>query len=158
MVFRTVRPKQWLQDPSQVNGGNARREGNRLFRNKKREFLIDKIEKFATKNKNITDLYRRVNKFKRGYQTRSGSRCSDWIWAERPRGRSLSPGGGQEFLLLHVVQTGPGVHPTSYPMGTGGSFLGVKRPGREADHSLPTSAEVMKMRIYTSTLPYAFMA
>jgi hypothetical protein len=30
---------------------------------------------------------------------------------------------GQEILLLHVVQTGSGVHPTSYPMGTG-FFLG----------------------------------
>jgi hypothetical protein len=29
---------------------------------------------------------------------------------------------GQEFSLLHVVQTGPGTHPASYPMGTGGSF------------------------------------
>jgi hypothetical protein len=28
---------------------------------------------------------------------------------------------GQEFSL-HVVQTGSGVHPTSYPMGTGDSF------------------------------------
>jgi hypothetical protein len=26
---------------------------------------------------------------------------------------------GQEFSLLHVVQTGSGVHPTSYPMGMG---------------------------------------
>jgi hypothetical protein len=34
---------------------------------------------------------------------------------------------------------------------------GVKRPGREADHSLPTSAEVKKMWIGTSTPPYAFM-
>jgi hypothetical protein len=34
----------------------------------------------------------------------------------------------------------------------------VKRPGREADHSPPTSAEVKKMWIYTSTPPYAFMA
>jgi hypothetical protein len=32
--------------------------------------------------------------------------------------------GGQEFSLLHVVQTGSGVHPTSYPMGTGGLFPG----------------------------------
>jgi len=31
------------------------------------------------------------------------------------------------------VQTGPGVHPASYTMGTG-SFLGVKRPGRGVDH------------------------
>jgi hypothetical protein len=41
---------------------------------------------------------------------------------------------GQEFLLLHVVQTGSGVHPTSFTIGTGGSFPGAKRPGREADH------------------------
>jgi hypothetical protein len=27
---------------------------------------------------------------------------------------------GQEFLLLQIVQTGSEVHPTSYPMGTGG--------------------------------------
>jgi hypothetical protein len=37
--------------------------------------------------------------------------------------------------------------------GTGGSFLGVKRPGREADHSPPASVEVKKMWIYTSTQP-----
>jgi hypothetical protein len=60
---------------------------------------------------------------------------------------------GQEFSLLHVVQTGSGVHPTSYTMGTGGSFPGAKRPGSEADHSPPTSAEVKKMWIYTSTPP-----
>jgi hypothetical protein len=58
---------------------------------------------------------------------------------------------GQEFLLLRFVQTGSGVHPTSYPMGTGGSFPGVKRPGREADHSPPTNVDVKKTWIYTST-------
>jgi hypothetical protein len=35
---------------------------------------------------------------------------------------------------------------------------GVKLPVREADSSPPTSAEVKKMWIYTSTTPYAFMA
>jgi hypothetical protein len=39
------------------------------------------------------------------------------------------------------VQTGPGAHPASCTMGTG-SFLGVKRPGRGADHPSPSSAEV----------------
>jgi hypothetical protein len=34
---------------------------------------------------------------------------------------------------------------------------GVKRPGREADHSPPASAVVKKMGIYISTSPYAFM-
>jgi hypothetical protein len=35
----------------------------------------------------------------------------------------------QEFSLLYVVQTGSGVHLTSYPMGTGGSFPGGKAAG-----------------------------
>jgi hypothetical protein len=35
---------------------------------------------------------------------------------------------------------------------------GVKRQGREADHSPPVSAEVKKMWLYTSTRPYKFMA
>jgi hypothetical protein len=64
---------------------------------------------------------------------------------------------GKKFSLFHIVQTGSGVHPTSYKMGTVGSFQGVKRQGREADHS-PTSTEVKKMRIYTSIPLYVFMA
>jgi hypothetical protein len=35
---------------------------------------------------------------------------------------------------------------------------GAKRPGREADHSPPTSAEVKNTWIYTPTPPYVFMA
>jgi hypothetical protein len=33
---------------------------------------------------------------------------------------------GQEFLLLHVVQTGSGAHTVSYPVCTGVSFPGGK--------------------------------
>jgi hypothetical protein len=36
---------------------------------------------------------------------------------------------GQEFSLLHVFQTGSGIHPTSYPMGKGDSFPGGKVAG-----------------------------
>jgi hypothetical protein len=36
--------------------------------------------------------------------------------------------------------------------------LGVKRPGRDADHSPRTSAVIKKMWIYTSTPPYVFTA
>jgi hypothetical protein len=36
---------------------------------------------------------------------------------------------GQEFSLLQVVQTGSGIHQTSYKMGTGGSFPGGKAAG-----------------------------
>jgi hypothetical protein len=41
----------------------------------------------------------------------------------------LSPGGGQEFSLLYVVQTGSGAYAASYPMGTGDSFPGDKAAG-----------------------------
>jgi hypothetical protein len=36
---------------------------------------------------------------------------------------------GSEFSLLHIVQTGSGAHPASYPMGTGDSFPGGKATG-----------------------------
>jgi hypothetical protein len=65
-----------LQDPSEINGdnlNNIRRESSRYFRNKKREYLKDKINELATNstNKNIRDLYRGINGFKRGYQPRN---------------------------------------------------------------------------------------
>jgi hypothetical protein len=52
------------------------------------------------------------------------------------------PAGAGNFSLSHRVQNGSGTHPVSYPMRTRGSFPGVKRPGREADHSPPSSTEV----------------
>jgi hypothetical protein len=44
---------------------------------------------------------------------------------------------------VHIVQIGYGAHPSSYPMGTGCSFPGVKRPGRKAYCPLQSSAEVV---------------
>jgi hypothetical protein len=37
----------------------------------------------------------------------------------------------ENFSLHHCIQTASGAHPTSYPMGTGGSFSGIKAAGRE---------------------------
>jgi len=37
------------------------------------------------------------------------------------------------------------------------SFPGIKRPGREADHSPPHIAEITNMLIFTSTPPHIFM-
>jgi hypothetical protein len=67
---------QWLQDPSEINGNIlriVRRQASRYFRNKKREYLKDKINELAmnSKNKNIRDLYTGINEFKRGYQPRN---------------------------------------------------------------------------------------
>ncbi|PNF34303.1 hypothetical protein B7P43_G16291 [Cryptotermes secundus] len=52
---------------------NIRRETNRHFGNRKREYLKDKIDELAmnSKNKNIRDLYRGINDFKSGYQPSS---------------------------------------------------------------------------------------
>jgi hypothetical protein len=57
---------QCLQDPSEINGdnmNNVRHEISRYFRNKKREYLKDKINELATnsKNKNIRYLSRGIN-------------------------------------------------------------------------------------------------
>jgi hypothetical protein len=54
-----------------------------------------------------------------------------------------SPPGAEDFSSSPCVQTGSEAHPASCPMGTGGPFPGGKaRPGRDADHSPPSSAEV----------------
>jgi hypothetical protein len=55
------------------NLNNTRREASRHFKNKKRQYLEDKIIEFVAncENKNITDLYSGINEFKRGYQPRS---------------------------------------------------------------------------------------
>jgi hypothetical protein len=50
--------------------------------------------------------------------------------------------GAGNFSLHHRVQNGSGAHPAFYLMGTRALSLGVKRPGREADHSPPSIAEV----------------
>jgi hypothetical protein len=60
------------------------------------------------------------------------------------------------FPIRHRVQTGSGTHTASYPMITGGSFSRVKRPGREAYHSTPTSVEVENAWSYTHTIPIHF--
>jgi hypothetical protein len=54
-----------------------------------------------------------------------------------------SPTGAEEFSSSLCVQTGSGAHPASCTVGTGGLFRGGKaRPGRDADHSPPSSTEV----------------
>jgi hypothetical protein len=55
-----------------------------------------------------------------------------------------SPAGAKDFSSSLCVQTGSEAHPASCPMGTGGTFPGGKaRPGRDADHSPSSSAEVV---------------
>jgi hypothetical protein len=67
------------------------------------------------------------------------------------------PGRGNDgmFSLRHRVKTDSGDHLVSYPMDTGALIPGVKRPGREADHS------TSRLRMSEAALPlfqYFFMA
>jgi hypothetical protein len=59
-----------LQDPSEANEDNLsdiRQEASSHFRNKKREYLKDTINRLESNNKNIEDLYRGINEIKKGY-------------------------------------------------------------------------------------------
>jgi hypothetical protein len=51
--------------------------------------------------------------------------ATDWT----TEGSEFESRWGQEFSLLHVVQTGSGDHPASYTMGTGGYFPRDKAAG-----------------------------
>jgi hypothetical protein len=75
------------------------------------------------------------------------SRYGDWL---RVRGSGDWIPVGARFFAH--VQTGLGAHPASCTMGTG-SFSGVKRPVRGADHPTPPSVEVENEKSYTSTPP-----
>jgi len=48
------------------------------------------------------------------------------------------------FSLRYRVQTGSCAHPLSYTTGTGVSFPAIKRLRPEADHSVPSSTEVLE--------------
>jgi hypothetical protein len=72
------------------------------------------------------------------------SRYSDWLRAGRLRGRSSSPGKDKSFLFstssrLILGPTQPSIQRVPRVLSPG-----VKRPGREAEQSPTTSAEVKK--------------
>jgi hypothetical protein len=86
------------------------------------------------------------------------SRDSDWLWGERERGRSSSPGRVKNFLSS--ASSRPALGFTQPPIQRVPEALSpvVKRPGREADHSSPINTEFKRMWIYNiSTSPHAFM-
>jgi hypothetical protein len=70
--------------------------------------------------------------------------------------RVCFPAGAGNFSLHLRFQNGSGAHPASYPVGTGGSFPGGKAAGPEADHSLPSNADVkecVELYLHFSSTP-----
>jgi hypothetical protein len=86
----------------------------------------------------------------------SGSIVSDYGLDDR----GSIPDGQRIFLLAPASRPALGPHPASCPMGTGGPFPGGKaRPGRDADHSPSSSAEVKyELELYLLSPPCASMA
>jgi hypothetical protein len=65
---------QRLQDQRKINGDylNIRNEASRHFRNKKREYLKDKINEVATHSRTRTlETYIGINAFMKSYQPRT---------------------------------------------------------------------------------------
>jgi hypothetical protein len=61
--------------------------------------------------------------------------------------------GAGNSSLYHRVKTGCAAHPASCPKILGALSLEIKRPGREVDHSPPSSVGVKNLWNCTSTLP-----
>jgi hypothetical protein len=72
------------------------------------------------------------------YWYSSGSIVSDYGLDDRAIG-VRSPAGAKDFSSSLYIQTGSGAHPASCTIVTGGKA----RPGRDADHSPPSTAEVV---------------
>jgi hypothetical protein len=62
-----------LSEANEDNLSDVRREASRYFRNKEREYLKDKINELElnSMNKNIRNMYRGINEFKKGYEPRT---------------------------------------------------------------------------------------
>jgi hypothetical protein len=82
------------------------------------------------------------------------SRDSDWLRAGRPRGRSSCPGRVKNFLFCTLSRPALGSTQPPIQWVPGALSREVKRPGREADHSPPTSAERLRKCGSIHTLPH----
>ena len=66
-------------------------------------------------------------------------------WDRQSRLQILA--GARNFSVLQNVQTGSGVHPVSYSMGTKALSLPVQWSGHEADHWSQSSAKVNRTEL-----------
>ena len=66
------------------------------------------------------------------------------------------PAGVIDFFLFQGLQVVSGADPAFCLVGTGASFRGVNRPGREVDHSPQSSPELKNEWSCSSAPTYAF--
>jgi hypothetical protein len=93
------------------------------------------------------------------FHLRAGIAQSIWTLATgwTTEGRSSSSGGVKNCHSSILPRLAQGCTQPLIQRVQGALSLGVKRQGREADHSSPTSADVKKTWISTSTPSYVFM-
>jgi hypothetical protein len=82
------------------------------------------------------------------------------FWLEKREGKSLLGRQSVDGKIILQCASRTALGPTQPPIQwvQGPLSLGVKQPGREADHSPPSSTEVKNAWSYTSTSQYVFMA
>jgi hypothetical protein len=81
-----------------------------------------------------------------------------WLTEYGLNDRGLTPGRGKEGIFLFITASRPTLGPTQPPIQLLPGIFSpeVKRPGRETDHSPPSSAEVKNVWRYTSNLGGVF--
>jgi hypothetical protein len=84
-------------------------------------------------------------------ESRQRSRYGDCLRTGRLRSRSSSTGWVKNIVSSTSSRPVLGPSQLSRQWASGSLSPGIKLPGREADHSPPTSAEVKETWIYTST-------
>jgi hypothetical protein len=98
---------------------------------------MSSIKSFRSENINPPSYALKLGSWGSSVCIQSDYRLGDWATAVR------FPAEAKDFSTSLCVQTSSGSHPATYPMGIGGRFPGGKaRPGRDADHSPPYSADV----------------
>jgi hypothetical protein len=83
-------------------------------------------------------------------------RCRDSSVTKLRVGQQMNRGpirGWGKIFSRRRVQTGSGAHPASYTIGIDSNLRGVKRPERQADHSLSSYVEIKNSRA-TPPLPH----
>jgi hypothetical protein len=86
--------------------------------------------------RNVGELYQDIGRYiPEANEPGQSSRCSDWLRAGRPRGQSLSPGGGKNFLFFTSSRPALGHNYLPIQWVPVAVSPGVKQPGREAEHT-----------------------
>jgi hypothetical protein len=103
------------------------------------------------KNMPCDAIFRRQNSH---FRLRSGVGIANGYWLGGRVVGVLFPAGARFSPLWTYRFWGPRGHLSE---GYRGLFLRIKQPGRETDHSSPTSVEINNTWIYISVFPYVFM-